>query len=69
MRVGSLSNALQFSSSGLAAERFRMDTISSNIANANTVAKPGEDGYHRRSVQLILECKSNQSWKIEKDLA
>jgi flagellar basal-body rod protein FlgC len=52
MRVGSLSNALQFSSSGLAAERFRMDTISSNIANANTVAKPGEDGYHRRSVVL-----------------
>jgi flagellar basal-body rod protein FlgC len=29
-----------------------MDTISSNLANANTVAKPGEDGYRRRSVVL-----------------
>ena len=52
MRIGSLANALQYSTSGLAAERFRMDTISSNIANANTVAKPGEDGYRRRSVVL-----------------
>ena len=52
MRIGSLSNALQYSTSGLAAERFRMDTISSNIANANTVAAPGQDGYHRRSVIL-----------------
>jgi flagellar basal-body rod protein FlgC len=52
MRIGTLANALQTSTSGLTAERFRMDTISSNIANANTVARPGEDGYRRRSVVL-----------------
>ncbi len=52
MRIGSLANALQSSTSGLTAERFRMDTISSNLANANTVARPGEDGYRRRSVVL-----------------
>src|SRR4051812_41403390 len=52
MRIGSLANALQYSTSGLAAERFRMDTISSNIANANTVARPGEEAYRRRAVVL-----------------
>ncbi|MBI1332921.1 MAG: flagellar basal body rod protein FlgC [Armatimonadetes bacterium] len=52
MRIGSLANALQYSSSGLAAERFRMDVISGNIANANTVARPGQDGYRRREVVL-----------------
>jgi flagellar basal-body rod protein FlgC len=29
-----------------------MDTISSNLANANTIARPGEDGYRRRAVVL-----------------
>jgi flagellar basal-body rod protein FlgC len=57
MRIGSLANALQYSSSGLSAERFRMDTISANIANANTVARPGEEGYRRRSV--VLESSGN----------
>ena len=57
MQIGSLANALRHSTSGLAAERFRMDVISSNIANANSVAAPGQDGYHRRSV--ILQSGSN----------
>ena len=52
MRIGSLANALQYSTSGLAAERFRMDTISSNIASANTVSRSEKDAYHRRSVVL-----------------
>ena len=39
-------------SSGMAAERFRLDAVSANIANANTVAKPGEDPYLRRGVIL-----------------
>lgn len=38
----SMFNALKISSSGLTAERLRMDTISSNIANVNTTR--GEDG-------------------------
>ena len=29
-----------------------MDTISSNLANANSVARPGEEGYRRRAVVL-----------------
>lgn len=38
----SMFNALKISASGLTAERLRMDTISSNIANVNTTR--GEDG-------------------------
>jgi flagellar basal-body rod protein FlgC len=43
---------MQVSSSGLAAERFRMDVISSNIANANTMRVNGQDPYRRRDVAL-----------------
>lgn len=67
MRIGSLSNALQYSTSGLAAERFRMDTISSNIANVNTVAKPGEDGYRRRSVVLRATDSGVQIESVRED--
>jgi len=47
-----LNSALRISSSGLAAERFRMDTISANIANANTLKRPGQDAWHRQDVIL-----------------
>lgn len=67
MRINSLANAMQFSTSGLAAERFRMDVISSNIANANTVAKPGEDGYRRRSVVLEYTDKGVKIDSIDED--
>lgn len=67
MRIGSLANALQYSTSGLAAERFRMDVISSNIANANTVAKPGQDGYRRRSVVLNATGGGVEIGGIEED--
>ncbi|SHI40613.1 flagellar basal-body rod protein FlgC [Clostridium cavendishii DSM 21758] len=40
--MSSLFGALRISASGLSAERLRMDTISSNIANANTTR--GENG-------------------------
>ncbi len=46
----SLTNSMRISSSGLAAERFRMDTISANIANANTIKMPGKDAWHRQDV-------------------
>lgn len=46
--------SLRISSSGLSAERLRMDTISSNIANANTTR--GEDGGpYRRKVAVFQE--------------
>ena len=67
MRIGSLANALQSSTSGLTAERFRMDTISSNLANANTVARPGEDGYRRRSVVLNATDHGVQIDSIQED--
>ncbi len=47
-----LNTAMRISSTGLAAERFRMDTISANIANANTIRKPDADAWHRQDVIL-----------------
>jgi flagellar basal-body rod protein FlgC len=47
-----LNSSLRISASGLAAERFRMDVISSNIANANTMKVDGKDPYRRREVVL-----------------
>jgi flagellar basal-body rod protein FlgC len=46
----SLTSAMRISSSGLAAERFRMDTISANIANANTMKTQFADAWHRQDV-------------------
>lgn len=51
--MNSLNSALRISSSGLAAERFRMDVISSNIANANSIGMNGSDPYRRRDVSLV----------------
>ena len=47
-------NSLRISSSGLSAERLRMVTISSNIANSNTTR--GENGEpYRRKVAVFQE--------------
>lgn len=47
-------NTLRISASGLSAERLRMDTIASNIANVNTTR--GEDGQpYRRKVAVFQE--------------
>lgn len=48
-----LNTAMRISSSGLAAERFRMDVISGNIANANSVSTKGKEAYRRHAVELI----------------
>lgn len=50
--MNSLNQAMRVSASGMHAERFRMDVISSNIANANTVGNPSKPGYQRRIVEL-----------------
>lgn len=47
-----LSNAMRISSTGMTAERFRMDVISSNIANANSMRTPDQDAYRRQMVIL-----------------
>lgn len=49
-----LFDSLAVSGSGLAAERLRMDTIASNIANANTT-RTEEGGPYRRKVAVFQE--------------
>jgi flagellar basal-body rod protein FlgC len=49
----SLSTAMRISSSGMTAERFRMDVISMNIAGANTIRTPDKDAYRRQNVSLV----------------
>lgn len=51
--MAGLGDSLRISSSGMHAERFRMDVISGNIANANSIKlKGGPDPYRRRDVVL-----------------
>jgi len=54
------SKALGVSSSGLTAQRMRMNTISSNIANINTTRTPEGGPYRRKDVvfEAIPEAKS-----------
>lgn len=47
-----LNAAMRSAAYGMTAERFRMDVISSNIANANSVKAEGKDPYKRRVVEL-----------------
>jgi flagellar basal-body rod protein FlgC len=44
------STGLRISSSGLSAQRMRMNTISSNIANINTTSTPEGGPYRRKDV-------------------
>ena len=48
----SMLSAFKVSASGLAAERYRLDVISTNLANANTTKVDGRNPYRRRTVQL-----------------
>lgn len=43
-------DAMEISSSGLAAQRMKMKVISSNIANVNTTRTPGGGAYRRKEV-------------------
>ena len=52
MLNSTLSHAMRVSASGLTAERFRMDIISSNLANANSIKINGQDPYRRQDVAL-----------------
>lgn len=47
-------NTMRISATGLTAERLRMDTIASNIANANTT-RTEEGGPYRRKVAVFRE--------------
>ncbi len=50
--VRSLLSGLAVPASGLLAQKARIDTIALNLANAGTVAPPGEPGYRRQVVDL-----------------
>ncbi len=50
--MSDFSKALGVSSSGLSAQRMRMNTISSNIANINTTRTPEGGPYRRKDVVL-----------------
>jgi flagellar basal-body rod protein FlgC len=47
-----LGRAMSISATGLHAERFRMDVISANIANANSMSANGAQAYRRQVVFL-----------------
>jgi flagellar basal-body rod protein FlgC len=49
-------NALNISASGLTAQRFRMDTISQNVANVNTTRTENGTAYRRKGV--LFEAKN-----------
>lgn len=49
----SIFNAMQINASGLTLERFKLDTISTNIANVNTTrTEDGEGPYIKQSVEF-----------------
>lgn len=50
MSNGNIFDSFNINSSGMTAERFRMDVISENIANANTTRKANGDVYTRKVV-------------------
>ena len=55
-------DALQISSSGLTAQRERMNVISSNLANANTTRTPQGGPYIRKDV-VFASCPVRQSFQ------
>lgn len=67
-------SSMQISATGLAAERLRMDTITSNMANASTTRSADGSGAYVRKVavfQEALDASGNvagvKAVKIEKD--
>jgi len=56
-----LFESFQISGSGLSAERLRMDLVASNLANANTTAKPGESIFRRKLAMFMPEPVSSTS--------
>lgn len=47
-----LNQVMRLSSAGMVAERARMDVVSANIANANSMRTPTQEAYRRQQVVL-----------------
>jgi flagellar basal-body rod protein FlgC len=60
-------NAMRTSTSGLSAERLRMDTISSNIANSKTT-RTENGGPYRRKIAVFQENLDDELGKISDPL-
>ena len=60
-------NAMRTSTSGLSAERLRMDTISSNIANSKTT-RTKDGGPYRRKIAVFQENLDDELGKISDPL-
>lgn len=58
---------MRISASGLNAERFRMDVISSNIANASSMKVGVQDPYRRRSVEIVGDIDGVRISRIVED--
>ncbi|KRL02117.1 flagellar basal body rod protein FlgC [Liquorilactobacillus capillatus] len=56
----SIFNGLAINTSGLALERLKLDTISTNIANVNTTRTPEGGPYKRKSVEFAENLKNAQ---------
>lgn len=65
--MNTLNDSMRISSTGLSAERFRMDVISSNIANANSIGVNGQDPYRRRDVTIFGSDQGVQIGQIVED--
>jgi len=56
-------NAINIASTGLTAQRLRMDVISNNITNAETTRTPEGGPFHRQRVILRSRGESATTWK------
>lgn len=64
-----LNTAMRLSATGMSAERFRMDVISSNIANANSMKIGEKDPYRRRIVALEGDDSGVRISRVWEDLS
>lgn len=56
----SIFTGLNINASGLALERLKLDTISTNIANVNTHQTEGREAYRRKTVEFTESLKNAQ---------
>jgi len=66
--MSSLFDSLEISATGLSAERLRMNVISNNIANANTISSADGEPYKRKSVVMEPISDNNFSLNLSENL-
>ena len=67
MSLSKILAPMQISSSGLSAERLRMETVANNIANAHSTRTPDGGPFRRRSV--VFSSAMNDAAGLSKDSA